>query len=473
MYRVILIDNEPWILQGMTVLIPWQSHGFAVAGAYTDPVTAFKAIVRDPPDLVVVDIRMPEMDGLTLIHKAREQGVNCAFVVVSGYADFEYARKAMAGHALDYLLKPVEPEDMGKILKNLADALSGDRTKQSREAALLRSEKDFRALLGNAAEGARFAALRARRSDPKALAALLGGHPEVRHRLFSHGDDGAVALCAGDAGLGESLRAASADWIRERPDARVGMSAVKTDPLSLAEALAEAEAASLQAFLDPGATFTRYRATRTEALSKLAQEIFLYFALRQDENLARAIRKLPDLARKEGACMDGVAGFWNRLAALVNVERAGDSAWREMRSVTPESLAHEFRDIQDLCDGLIGRLGGMVRACCAVPRAGDADARFFDLLEEISARYDEKLELNDLARRHRLNISYCCKLFKRVMGGTFSNYLIALRMERARHAMHATGLPASRVYDRVGYTDYYYFRRSYLKFFKDLPGEDV
>ena len=467
MHRVILIDNEPWILEGMAALIPWQAHGFAIAGAYTDPVEAYEAILRDPPELAVVDIRMPEMDGLTLIHKARAQGVQSAFVIVSGYSEFEYAHQAMAGCVLDYLLKPIDPEEMGRLLSRLSNTLAESRAKARSEAlAALHTEKDFRRFLGQTPKGARFAVARMRGIGPEGLDAHLAGR--VGYVLYPHGEDRAIALFSGDPALREALRSALAAWMRGR-SGTVGRSAVHTDPLALPEALDQAEAAELRDFLDPSATLTLYRPPCSDRLAALSREVFLYFLLRQAENLSAAIRRLPAMARENGGCMDGDADFWNGLAALVNLERGADSAWRGMRSATAEGLYRKYGNIGALCDGLEALLGGIVRKSTAVPRTGNADERFFDLLGEVSAHYEKKLSLHDLADRYRLNISHCCKLFKRVTGGTFSDYLIRLRMERAHSVLRATNLPASEVYALVGYSDYYYFRRSYQKYCEGLP----
>lgn len=119
MRTVMLVDDEYWTLQGLERLFDWPRHGYSVTGAYDDSVSAFKDIREKAPDLVLTDIRMPEMSGIELIRRAREAGIRSVFVVISGYSDFEYARGALKYGAFEYLLKPVSYEDAEALLVRL------------------------------------------------------------------------------------------------------------------------------------------------------------------------------------------------------------------------------------------------------------------------------------------------------------------------------------------------------------------
>lgn len=116
MRTVMLVDDEYWTLQGLEKVFPWAEHGFTVAGSYADSIQALEAMLIKAPDLVLTDIRMPEMTGLEMIRRARDRGIRSVFVVISGYSDFEYARGALKYGALDYLLKPVSYDDAKALL---------------------------------------------------------------------------------------------------------------------------------------------------------------------------------------------------------------------------------------------------------------------------------------------------------------------------------------------------------------------
>lgn len=117
MYKVILIDDEKWIVKSLKNTIDWAAHGFEVVDEAFNGVEGFEKIERWVPDLVFTDIRMPGLDGLELVKRTNEWNRNISFVIASGYKDFEYAKKAIAYGALDYCLKPFDNEEISAILR--------------------------------------------------------------------------------------------------------------------------------------------------------------------------------------------------------------------------------------------------------------------------------------------------------------------------------------------------------------------
>ena len=106
MYHVFLADDEPWALMTLQNLIDWSDYGFAVSGEAEDGEQALERIIRTNPDLIISDIRMPGMDGLSLLQTIRDRGLGAEVLLVSGYTDFEYARKALQYGCAGYLVKP-------------------------------------------------------------------------------------------------------------------------------------------------------------------------------------------------------------------------------------------------------------------------------------------------------------------------------------------------------------------------------
>lgn len=100
---MILVDDEPIILKGLLETYDWARMGFRVVGAAKNGEAALELIREKQPDVVLTDVRMKRMDGLTLIERARAEGAKSSFVVISAYRDFEYAQKACQNGALSYL----------------------------------------------------------------------------------------------------------------------------------------------------------------------------------------------------------------------------------------------------------------------------------------------------------------------------------------------------------------------------------
>ena len=96
MLRVLLVDDEHFILQGLKVLIDWEEEGFVIAGTASDGYEALDFLKDNSVDLIIADINMPVISGLSLLQKIREENLSDAyFVILSGYAEFSYAQEAM------------------------------------------------------------------------------------------------------------------------------------------------------------------------------------------------------------------------------------------------------------------------------------------------------------------------------------------------------------------------------------------
>ena len=121
MLRVLLVDDEPFILRGMEELIDWENEGFEIVGSAADGEEALHFLQDHNADLVVADIKMPVMDGLELLRmlRASKKNRDVYFIILSGYADFQYAQEAIKYACTDYILKPVEKEKLIQALRKV------------------------------------------------------------------------------------------------------------------------------------------------------------------------------------------------------------------------------------------------------------------------------------------------------------------------------------------------------------------
>lgn len=127
MIKVVIVDDEPKLRQGLQTLIPWESLGFTVTATAANGKEALEVIQEKSPDVVIVDIRMPVMDGLQLIEHLRSDGHHLHFMILSGYADFEYAKQAIKYGVCGYLLKPVDIGEMSASLKQIRERIEEER----------------------------------------------------------------------------------------------------------------------------------------------------------------------------------------------------------------------------------------------------------------------------------------------------------------------------------------------------------
>ncbi|WP_214628533.1 response regulator [Paenibacillus agaridevorans] len=121
---VVLADDEPIILKGLTKLIPWDQHGMEIAGYAYDGKELFEAIETYKPDVVISDINMPYFSGIDIIREIKRRQLPIKVVFISAYQEFAYARDAVAYGAVDYLVKPVKKTELEAVIKKTLGQIS-------------------------------------------------------------------------------------------------------------------------------------------------------------------------------------------------------------------------------------------------------------------------------------------------------------------------------------------------------------
>ncbi|MBN2509094.1 MAG: response regulator [Spirochaetales bacterium] len=119
---IITVDDEPHIHEGLDTIMDWTSLGCVHTLAAANGSEALKLISIHRPDIILTDIKMPILDGISLIQKVREmEGYDPAVIVMSGYNDFAYAQAALRHKASDYLLKPIDEDELAACLKGILE----------------------------------------------------------------------------------------------------------------------------------------------------------------------------------------------------------------------------------------------------------------------------------------------------------------------------------------------------------------
>ncbi|MBQ3773011.1 MAG: response regulator, partial [Pseudobutyrivibrio sp.] len=140
MLKVLLVDDEPFILQGLKLLLDWKAEGYEIYTA-TNGKEALDFINYNPVDLVIADIKMPVMTGLELLKELREsKHSDIYFVILSGFAEFNYAQEALRYNCTDYILKPVEKDQLLSILRKVSEL---NTEKESRDKDRAKKERAY------------------------------------------------------------------------------------------------------------------------------------------------------------------------------------------------------------------------------------------------------------------------------------------------------------------------------------------
>jgi len=142
MHKVLIADDEEWIVENMKISIPWNQYGFEIVDTALDGVEALEKIEKTKPDVVFTDIRMPGLNGLELIKRVHQTSPGIQFIVISGFAEFAYAQKALNYGAVGYCLKPLEDNEIIMLLEKAKLNLILQNSVQKMDEKLCRMEEN-------------------------------------------------------------------------------------------------------------------------------------------------------------------------------------------------------------------------------------------------------------------------------------------------------------------------------------------
>lgn len=124
MFTLVIVDDEYELRNGLLNYFPWEEIGFTVVAACGSGSEALEYIRHNQVDVLFTDIKMPQMDGIGLIERVKEISSTTRSVIISGYRDFEYARKGMALGVRDFIVKPAKYAEIKQVFSQIAEELA-------------------------------------------------------------------------------------------------------------------------------------------------------------------------------------------------------------------------------------------------------------------------------------------------------------------------------------------------------------
>ncbi|MBD3920263.1 response regulator transcription factor [Paenibacillus sp. PR3] len=498
MYKVLIVDDEPSIREGMTTLIEWEDYGFEVCGTAANGREALAKADELEPDLMLVDIRMPGINGLELIERIREKGGDCHFLILSGYSDFDYAKKAIGFRVDGYLLKPVDEKELCESLARIRDRLIEEKEhkRQQESEVAWRGEQ----LIASVVTG----------TAGDSLSEELWG--PISQRLELDWTSFRVALIEADLSEDEESAGVGllkSKWSREldREQSFVFATEPYVGILLRADEQGEAqwhqELAKLlkdekvPLFISVGGkvnSFLDVRLSYEQAMEGMRQRFVLGMGVivQTDEagenkqaiepgeldSYADQLFLAMDIGNKDSAFRT-VEAIAERMAEARLDEETVKSSMAQMASVAFNKLAaanpktftsaHSFapiisdmirqRSLQSLITHLNQAIEGTVRYS-----AEHSPETIIKQVEDFIRRHSsENLKLETIADLFNYNSSYLGKLFKTHTGEYFNTYLDKVRIEKAKELL-AQGLKVHQAAERVGYASVDYFHTKFKKY---------
>ncbi|HGK1097329.1 TPA: response regulator [Streptococcus pneumoniae] len=148
MYKVLLVDDEYMVTEGLKRLIPFDKWDMEVVATASHADEALEYVQENPVDVIISDVNMPDKTGLDMIREMKEILPDAAYILLSGYQEFDYVKRAMNLSVVDYLVKPVDKVELGNLLEKIAGQL-GERGKKSQTLSQELDEAGFVSYLGD------------------------------------------------------------------------------------------------------------------------------------------------------------------------------------------------------------------------------------------------------------------------------------------------------------------------------------
>ncbi len=427
MYRVLLADDEPWIIEGLKASIDWEAEGFIIDQTAENGPAADQLLQNNPPDLALIDIRMPGLNGLEVIRKNKARCPDTFFVIISGYSEFEYARAGIEMNVVGYLLKPFEEEELLSLVRRVRTQL--DAASSARESDLIYN--DLEADTGYLAD---------RYPDGCHLCLQVGGSIgdipgaacRVRIRPGHYLLISPVPLKLNEASL---------------PSAVLGVGCMEYRGGALYDCLPQLEPLAYSFFV----CADRRIFSAENAPSSVQEAAALQAAIAANET-DRIFSALDQL--RSALSQTSVGSLIQLYSAF-----SGETNYSDL-----ERIVHRCGSAQRLIDELEAVL-------LHAPAAADESGASCTPSEYMQAHYCEDISFIDLCTRFSMSASAMRTQLQRETSMTFTQYLNHLRMTRAAELLKSSDLSINEIAASCGFIDSLYFRKVFKRHFHITPSE--
>lgn len=469
MFRVVIVDDEPWALVGFQRLLESREDRFKIILQTTDPVKALQVITKEHPEIVFTDIRMPEISGIELMKRTRAKGIEATFVVVSGFAEFSYAQQALQEGALDYLLKPMDMEKAKEMLEKLYRQLENKRSAidLSFFMLLIEEKRDLQELLQTRLHGAlhkryQVAMVYFKNSEYDTDLFRLGD--KAQSIVLKLGPQKSAFIFNSDCELGELIYNTLIQ--QEQFIDRAGISMSGECPETCSQLLKSADISCNSCFVDASKRILHYNNAKTNIVKQFTGEIISALEYGDYKNLKKLTSNMKAFFIDNGMGIEEVVFLWNQIVIYNTGNTKNVRQTLDTEFLDHSEIMNEFMNIEALSEYLYEQ-----QSYSDHYQTGDANDNFMGLLDYVNKHYCENLYLKDLSNRFFINLSYCCELFKKATGMTFSQYTADLRIKKACALLQENALSITDICERVGYSEYFYFNKVFKKHTGNTPSK--
>lgn len=519
-----IIDDIKSVVDGLTA-INWEAHGIRIAGTASNGEDGLRLIKDKRPELVITDIRMPRMDGLTVLRAVQEHNTGCKVILISGYADFEYAQQAVQHGAFDFVVKPFTEEDIltsvlrakAEIVEEKLELLSlREMENKLRESMPVLRQEYFALLVSHrtpweqAAERwgflnidlhprgfvvmlieidrfqervtelpiheielVRFSLLNITQETIAAAARALVFRARHDRFLAVMNDDGTI----NPVEIAEQCCRNIERYTKFTVSVGVGGSVEETSELPDSYRQAN-RALAYHLFTEGNAAIMYDDLPQTGSQEPLALEYKdeLLLALRSG-NAGRAA----DILAAISATLQNLISRQTPDYLLSLYDELAASAIRTFYELVPypeiQPLILKFKSVQGTAGLPLASLQRQLLDLCVegaelvrLNSLSEGQKVIYQALDYIKSRLSEDITVGECAAHVHLSTSYFSSLFKKVTGMTVTQYTTAERIHKAKLLL-VEGMPVQEVASAVGYEERRYFSEMFKKITGQTPSE--
>lgn len=505
MYKVLIAEDEILVRLGLVNSISWEKLGLALTAQASNGAQAYELFLKERPDIVITDIRMPLMDGMELIRKIREIDAKCKIIIITCVDEFEYARKAITYQVEDYIMKlTMDIDEIQTILSNIRRSLDESHVAMQSSASSVSlpdiqiKREIYDCLCGytpsfsfNSRSASFFSEkfqiafiqiLLERRETQentkwdnlctdKSLYQLLQRLLEKDNALLIEKIPGNYFLLFhnNDSFLRnfEDVITTVKNYYNSRP--ACGISPIIHTPKQAAKAAQYAQAALSQYFFHPEnylfeSGMEEDASCIRNAVFSHTKEIILHFSSSYPsinefwEEYTDRIHQF--LSESTLDCNDirklfyYLADWLQEKLSLTNSQSADNCIYNYRRYIFE---ATNIDDIYFIFERLLNKLLSFTISSSSLSR------EMLEIIRYIEKHYAENLSLEDLAAHVNYSKGYLCNIFRRELDTSFSNYLTKVRISHAKKLLTESFLRLYEIAEQTGFYDYSHFARTFKK----------
>ncbi len=529
MYKILIVDDEAVVREGIRDNIDWDRHGYTLVGDCENGLEAMEAVDRFVPDVVLTDICMPFMDGMELSKYISEKYPHTRIVILTGFEEFEYAHQAVKLKAWDFILKPITSEELRKVLDKIKAGLDEEKAEkddisrlktQLRESLPLLKERFLNNFVcGNLNKselkerfqyfnlklsGAAFVSMIAEIDDYKALArseADIDGQlfsfavfniseeiagAEGNSIVFQNRNDRTVIILSADNMDDLSEKALkTAEDIKQAIERFMGF----TVTIGIGAVVSHIEEIALSYEKSLSALDYRFLLGRNQVINvndmerssgnviynrNLEKRLISEIKSGSGANIAEILEKIINYLEESYVSMHKCHVYMQQLVvSLLNLLDELDISDEDIfkNETSPFTEINMLKTLNDM-KNWFHKICKDICAAVALKRNDFCEDIVIKAKEYIYSSYNnEDISLNSICKHLLISTSYFSLIFKNATGETFIEFLSKVRIEKAMELLKGTTLKTYEVAEKIGYSDPHYFSMVFKRLSGVTPTE--